>query len=292
MALVTVTAGNTALATDLNQIVNHLQGASGSTDAWHFRVVASNNLLITLPEAAGAQKVSIRDSAPTEIWAVNSDGAVTQASSLTVTSGGVTVTAGGVTITAGGLTVSAGNVAIPGAQTVTLGGDVAFSRGAANRLDLGAGDALTIQASATGNTALSAYTTGDGEVRFLVYGSGDILWGSGAAAGDVQLGRGAANRLSLASGDSFRIDAGELQMGADIVLSRGGANMLLLATGDRLALGDGASFSTAGTNNITLLEGTAPSGTATDAGSIYVADVAGTTELRFVDSAGGVSNVT
>ena len=57
-------------------------------------------------------------------------------------------------------------------------------------------------------------------------------------------------------------------------------------------VGATAGFSTAGTNNIVLLEGTAPSGTLTDGGAIYVRDAAAVTELTYVDSGGTVSNVT
>lgn len=64
--------------------MNHLQGASAKTDAWHFRVSSGNNYLITLSDAAGAQKFSIRDSAGVEQFSVDSDGNVT-ATALTPT---------------------------------------------------------------------------------------------------------------------------------------------------------------------------------------------------------------
>jgi hypothetical protein len=62
-----------------------------------------------------------------------------------------------------------------------------------------------------------------------VNGGGDIWFGSGL---DVRIGRGAANRLDLRTGDSFRIVNGQLQFGVDVVLSRGAADRLDLAAGD------------------------------------------------------------
>lgn len=46
---------------------------------------------------------------------------------------------------------------------------------------------------------------GDTNARFFLSGAGRMLWGSGSATGDTQLSRGAANRLDLASGDTFRL---------------------------------------------------------------------------------------
>ncbi len=76
--------------------------------------------------------------------------------------------------------------------------------------DINVSDALQIRGVATPANAV------------LSFGSGD----------DVRLLRGAANRLDLATGDSFRIVSGQLQFGADVALSRGIANRLDLASGD------------------------------------------------------------
>lgn len=73
----TTKSGLTIASADIADIVNHLQGASGKTDAWHFRVSSGNNYLITLSDAAGAQKFSIRDSGGVEKFSVDSDGNVT-----------------------------------------------------------------------------------------------------------------------------------------------------------------------------------------------------------------------
>ena len=65
-----------------------------------------------------------------------------------------------------------------------------------------------------------------------------LLFGPGGASGlDVEITRGAANRLDLAAGDSFRVPSdGELQFGSDVVLSRGAADRLDLAAGDTLSI--------------------------------------------------------
>lgn len=83
MSLPTFTANTAALAEDVTSIVTHLQGASGNTEAWHFRCSTSNNFLITLSDAAGARKFSIRDSALSEVFSVDSDGNVTLSGSIT-----------------------------------------------------------------------------------------------------------------------------------------------------------------------------------------------------------------
>jgi len=82
MALSQFSAGQVLNDTDLDAIVNHLQGASGSTDAWHFRSSTGNNFLVTLSDNAGARKFSIRDSDGTEVFSVTSDGALTAVSNV------------------------------------------------------------------------------------------------------------------------------------------------------------------------------------------------------------------
>lgn len=63
-----------------------------------------------------------------------------------------------------------------------------------------------------------------------------LYFGGGS---DVSLARGALNRLDLGAGDSFRIDAGQLQFSGDVTLSRGAANRLDLATGDDFRIVNG-----------------------------------------------------
>ena len=62
------------------------------------------------------------------------------------------------------------------------------------------------------------------------------IWGTIAigSSGDVLISRGAANRLDLASGDSFRIATdGSLQFGSDSAIIRNAASDIGTATGDR-----------------------------------------------------------
>lgn len=108
------------------------------------------DLNLKLGDAAGAQKLSVLDSAGTEVARITSlgdvqldrdlaigrngtvagtlgvtgvltasTGLVVSAGGATITAGGLTVTAGGATITAGGLSVVAGGAAITGNSTIT-----------------------------------------------------------------------------------------------------------------------------------------------------------------------------
>lgn len=89
--------------------------------------------------------------------------------------------------------------------------------------------------------------------------SGDnfrILGGELQFGSDVALLRGDTNRLDLNSGDTLRIVDGELQFGSDVVLSRGAADRLDLASGDTLNI---VSHLTVG-GNITFTDGIAMTG--------------------------------
>lgn len=74
MSITTQTAGTSATAAWANSIKDHLEGASGSTLAYHFRVLASNNFLITLSDSCGGQKFSVRDFGGNEVASIDSDG--------------------------------------------------------------------------------------------------------------------------------------------------------------------------------------------------------------------------
>lgn len=66
----------------------------------------------------------------------------------------------------------------------------------------------TTRASAV-NASLQSLVTGDTQSRWIMLASGAMFWGpGGATAVDVGLERGAANRLSLATGDEFQAGAG------------------------------------------------------------------------------------
>ena len=89
MAIQPVTSGNTALDTDLNQYRSHLQGASGSTEAYHFRSSGGADFIVTLSDAAGARKLSVRDSGGVEVASIDSDGKFTGDLALLTTAGDI-----------------------------------------------------------------------------------------------------------------------------------------------------------------------------------------------------------
>lgn len=124
-----------------------------------------------------------------------------------------------------GVSKIGGRLSIKG--SVTIGGDVVLSRGAANRLDLAAGDTFRIAT--------------DGALQF---------------GSDVNLSRGAADRLDLASGDTLRLTAGLLDLGADVQVTRTAADRVGLASGDELDLKTNG-------NDLRLPGGTAALATAT-----------------------------
>lgn len=99
---------------------------------------------------------------------------------------------------------------------------------------------------AAGASALLTDVTGDSNFRYAVSADGSTSWGPGNAALDVMLSRGAANRLDLASGDTFRIatdgSAGSLQFGAsgDASLFRGNTDRLDLTGGDSFNIVNGS----------------------------------------------------
>ena len=82
MALTQFTSGATLSAADLNAIVDMIQGAAGSTDAFFFRSSTGNDFIIRLADAAGARKFSIQDSAGVEVASIDSDGVLTVASTV------------------------------------------------------------------------------------------------------------------------------------------------------------------------------------------------------------------
>jgi len=76
------------------------------------------------------------------------------------------------------------------------------------------------------------------------YFGGNVRFGSESAF-DVELSRGAANRLDVGTGDSFRIAGGQLQFSSDVALLRGDTDRLDLASGDSFRIIDGQlQFST------------------------------------------------
>ena len=76
MALPNPSAGDVIRASHVDEIREHLEGASGSTAPYHLRQ-STGNFIITLPDAAGATKLRLNDSGGTEVFSVDSDGTIT-----------------------------------------------------------------------------------------------------------------------------------------------------------------------------------------------------------------------
>lgn len=72
-----VTAGTTATAAQLNQLINLLEGGGSETLAFLLKSSTGDDFIIRLADAAGARKVSVQDSASVEVFSIDSDGAIT-----------------------------------------------------------------------------------------------------------------------------------------------------------------------------------------------------------------------
>lgn len=84
-------------------------------------------------------------------------------------------------------------------------------------------------AAATNVATFGVSALGDTVNRFQVWGGGQLLWGPGNGAADILLSRGAANRLDLAAGDTFRVTDGTWNGGR---LMLGNYHLWVDATGD------------------------------------------------------------
>lgn len=80
-----VVTGDTAVANDLNQLIDLLEGAASLTEAFKLVSSSGENFIIKLADAAGARKLVIQDSAGVEVASIDSDGG---ASFTNVTSSG------------------------------------------------------------------------------------------------------------------------------------------------------------------------------------------------------------
>ena len=177
-------------------------------------------------------------------------------------------------------------------------------RGTAGTIAAGASAALVLEDDGEVRLQFLATSASSMMIAFAdPTGGGQLLRGmiqyinSGGTPADTMVFRTAnAENIQLTTStfafqqaESITTTTGDLTINAagNLVIS----DLTQHAAGTLIRFG-ATSFSTAGTNNIVLIEGTAPSGTLTDGGAIYVRDAAGTTELTYIDSAGGVSNVT
>ena len=145
----------------------------------------------------------------------------------------------------------------------------------------------------SGQTDALVNITDQTETPFLSFWQdGSIKWGSSS---DVQLSRGAANRLDLASGDSFRLVSGELQFSTDTNLYRNSANELktddnLTIAGQNLSIAHASGQILFGTgSDVNLYRSAANELTTDDAlvvGSYLIVGSGGFAQLR-----GGYGNV-
>ena len=87
MALTSVTSGNQAAASDLNQFKTHLEGGSGSTVAYLLRTASGNDFIVVLSDNAGAQVFSVRDSADVQVAMIDSNGNLDLDGTITAGSG-------------------------------------------------------------------------------------------------------------------------------------------------------------------------------------------------------------
>jgi hypothetical protein len=224
MALNKPSTGCIVLATDVSDIVDHLEGAACTDLSWHFRVRACNNFIVRLPEASGGTALSVLDSTGTEKAHIDSSGNIQGDGTLTV--------AGGSTLT-GSLTVT-GNAVFSSCVTANIGLKLANNRAitandscgcAHNMVIISSGDAAllgpavgdSVNTTLRGNQVTISVACGSAAVftaarqsQFPLTGStGGLLIG-----GDTQLYRSAANELSLATGDDFKLQGGFLALPA------------------------------------------------------------------------------
>ena len=93
--------------------------------------------------------------------------------------------------------------------------------------------------SASGVVVYATKNSGDSDNRYQVDSDGVASWGSGAAAVDVSLSRGAADQLDLAAGDSFHVLSGHVR-----VAGSGGTGVAYID------LDDGSSVTTGGVGEV------------------------------------------
>ena len=173
MAITRAVANATATSAQFNEIIDHLEGASGSTLAYFLRVLGSNNFTIRLPDAGGTQEFRIQDSAGVTVGSIDSDGNVAFIGATALTGNldvGGTLELGASNITtstaagllkheAGGLEFNASAIAAGGLIRGSGTGTMAIlAKGTANQVLTMAADASNF-AWATASNTLAAILT-------------------------------------------------------------------------------------------------------------------------------------
>lgn len=208
-----------------------LSGTVAGTPTW------ASNQAITLSTAAQPNVTSLGT-----LTSLTMGGNIDLANNLIVNIGaaGTDFTAGGGLTLAAALTVSAGGATITGASSVA-GGTFTLDNAQAFRMKNAAGSAVQVMNLDAGNILYLGGTTSVGDVYIQNTGGSQFVFttagqlqlpttGSGAGlliGGDVQLYRGAANRLDMASGDSLNLVSGDVTVNntdtASLNLNGGGA---------------------------------------------------------------------
>jgi hypothetical protein len=173
MAITRAVANATATSAQFNEIIDHLEGASGSTLAYFLRVLGSNNFTIRLPDAGGTQEFRIQDSGGTSVCTIDSDGNVTFA--------GTQATTGNTTLTA--------NLTVGGTAAVTGNTSVAANLDVGGTLELGSSNITTSTAA-----GLLKHEAGGLEFDASAITTGGMLKGDSSGVMEI-LAKGAANSL-------------------------------------------------------------------------------------------------
>ena len=74
MALNKPQPNESILASDVTNIVNHLEGANGTSLAWFLRSALASDFIIRLSDNAGSRKIIVQDSTGAEVASIDSDG--------------------------------------------------------------------------------------------------------------------------------------------------------------------------------------------------------------------------
>lgn len=235
----------------------------------NIRAAAGKDIIMRMGDAAGANKVSFQDSGNVEVFAIDSNGAISTLTGLTVT-GNFTQTAGVVSIgadnAANAITLGSGTTArtitiagSTGAHVLTMG---SLSGAASTTIQYGTGN-FSLDGAATGNIAMGASMTsgtltigGTAQTgTFTLGGSTGIMTmniANGNAAKTINIGSGVDGN-TIAIGNGINTSAQTI----NIANGNSGANStvnILSGTGTAgagvLALGNNTRVTTIGIGNV------------------------------------------